>query len=50
MNYAEKPEPMDEVVKDKGISLIFLMQDVGVTVMVDSKALMFVVGTQMDFV
>eukprot|EP00744_Colponema_vietnamica_P004947 GILI01007315.1.p2 GENE.GILI01007315.1~~GILI01007315.1.p2 ORF type:complete len:133 (-),score=24.54 GILI01007315.1:294-692(-) len=39
MNYAEKVEKLDEVVEDKGV-----------TVVVDSKAVMFLTGAQMDFV
>ena len=38
MNYATKPEKFDEVIEDKGIKVI-----------VDSKAVMFVIGTEMDF-
>ena len=38
MNYATKPEKFDEVIEDKGVKVI-----------VDSKAVMFVIGTEMDF-
>ena len=38
MNYASAPEKFDEVVEDKGVKLY-----------VDAKAVMFVVGTEMDF-
>lgn len=39
MEYASKIEPLDEVIKTKGI-----------TVLIDSKALLFLLGTEMDFV
>jgi len=39
MDYAASIEKLDEVVTDKGV-----------TVVVDSKAVMFLVGTEMDFV
>lgn len=39
MEYATKIEPLDEVVKSKGV-----------TVLIDSKALLFLLGTQMDYV
>ena len=42
MNYAEQGDPvgkLDEVVEDKGVKVI-----------VESKALMFLVGTEMDYV
>jgi iron-sulfur cluster assembly protein len=38
MDFAEKLEPFDEVVEDKGVKII-----------VDPKALMFLLGTEMDF-
>jgi len=38
MNYAEKAERLDEVIEDKGVKIIL-----------DSKALMVLVGTQMDY-
>jgi iron-sulfur cluster assembly protein len=38
MDFVEKIEPFDEVVDDKGVKII-----------VDPKALMFLLGTQMDF-
>ncbi|WP_210488804.1 HesB/IscA family protein [Microvirga antarctica] len=38
MDYAEAVEPRDEVVEDKGV-----------TVLVDPKAVLFLLGTEMDF-
>ena len=38
MEYAEKANPTDEVVEDKGIKL-----------MIDPKAVMFLLGTEMDY-
>jgi iron-sulfur cluster assembly protein len=38
MDFVEKIEPFDEVVDDKGVKIV-----------VDPKALMFLLGTQMDF-
>ena len=38
VEYAEAKEPLDEVVEDKGVMLL-----------IDSKALMFLLGTQLDF-
>ena len=38
MEYAESVSPLDEVVEDKGV-----------TVLVDPKAVLFLLGTQMDF-
>ena len=38
LNYAEKPEPFDEVVEDKGIKIL-----------IEAKALMFLLGTRMDY-
>lgn len=38
MEYAEAAGPMDEVVEDKGV-----------TVLVDPKAVLFLLGTEMDF-
>ncbi len=38
MDYAEAAQPGDEVVEDKGV-----------TVFIDPKALLFLLGTQMDF-
>ena len=38
MEYAESVNPLDEVVEDKGV-----------TVLVDPKAVLFLLGTQMDF-
>jgi iron-sulfur cluster assembly protein len=38
MEYAEKVNPTDEVVEDKGIKL-----------MIDPKAVMFLLGTEMDY-
>lgn len=39
MDYATQIEPLDEVIKTKGV-----------TVLIDSKALLFLLGTEMDFV
>lgn len=39
MEFAAEKEPLDEVVEDKGVKLF-----------VDSKALMFLLGTEMDYV
>ncbi len=39
MSYAEAREPLDEVVEDKGV-----------TILVDPKAVLFLIGTEMDFV
>lgn len=36
---SQKPNPLDEVVEEKGVRVV-----------VDKKALMFIVGTEMDFV
>lgn len=38
MEYAEAAQPMDEVVEDKGV-----------TVLIDPKAVLFLLGTQMDY-
>jgi iron-sulfur cluster assembly protein len=38
MDYAESQEPLDEVVEDKGVRIL-----------IDPKAVMFLVGTEMDF-
>jgi len=38
MDYAETHEPLDEVVEDKGVRIL-----------VDPKAVMFLVGTEMDY-
>jgi iron-sulfur cluster assembly protein len=38
MEYAEEADPMDEVVEDKGV-----------TVLIDPKAVLFLLGTEMDF-
>ena len=38
MEYAEKVEPSDEVVEDKGVR-----------VLIDPKAVLFLLGSQMDF-
>ena len=38
MEFADKPNPMDEVVETKGVK-----------VMIDSKALMFLLGSEMDY-
>ena len=39
MEFAEEKQPLDEVVEQKGVKLF-----------VDSKALMFLIGTEMDYV
>ena len=39
MEFAAEKQPLDEVVEDKGV-----------TVLIDSKALMFLIGSEMDFV
>ena len=39
MEYAERVDPADEVVEDKGV-----------TILIDPKATMFIIGTEMDFV
>ncbi|MGI9407536.1 MAG: HesB/IscA family protein, partial [Hyphomicrobiaceae bacterium] len=38
MNYAETQEPLDEVVEDKGVR-----------VLIDPKAVLFLLGTEMDY-
>ena len=38
MEYAESPHPRDEVVEDKGVKLL-----------IDPKAVLFLLGTEMDF-
>ena len=39
MDYAEAPGPLDEVIEDQGVKIF-----------VDPKAIMFLLGTEMDFV
>ncbi len=39
MDYAEKANPLDEVVEDKGVKIF-----------IDPKAILFLLGTEMDFV
>ncbi len=39
MDYAEAPEPLDEVVEDNGI-----------TILIDPKAILFLLGTKIDYV
>ncbi len=39
MEFATEKEPFDEVVEDKGV-----------TVLIDSKALMYLIGSEMDYV
>lgn len=39
MDYADAPQPFEEVVEDKGVK-----------VFIDPKAIMFLIGTEMDFV
>ncbi len=36
--YAEAPEPLDEVVEDKGVRIV-----------VDSKAVLFLIGAEIDY-
>jgi len=38
MEYAEEADPLDEVVEDKGVKLL-----------IDPKAVLFLLGTEMDF-
>jgi iron-sulfur cluster assembly protein len=38
MEYAEKIEPLDEVIEDKGVRIL-----------VDPKAVLFLLGTEMDY-
>ena len=38
MEYAESPNPLDEVVEDKGV-----------TILVDPKAILFLIGTVIDY-
>ena len=39
MDYAEDQKPLDEVVEDKGVKIF-----------IDPKAILFLIGTEMDFV
>ena len=39
MDYAESAGPLDEVIEDKGVKIF-----------IDPKAIMFLIGTEMDFV
>ena len=39
LEYADEKEPMDEVVEDRGV-----------TILIDPKAMMFLLGTEMDYV
>ncbi|MBU6297757.1 MAG: iron-sulfur cluster assembly accessory protein [Alphaproteobacteria bacterium] len=39
MDYAERAEPLEEVVEDKGVKIF-----------IDPKAVLFLIGTEMDFV
>jgi iron-sulfur cluster assembly protein len=39
MDYAEQAGPLDEIVEDKGVKII-----------IDPKAILFLIGTEMDFV
>ena len=39
MDYAEEVEPLDEVVEDKGVKIY-----------IEPKAILFLIGTEMDFV
>ncbi|MEQ8404432.1 MAG: iron-sulfur cluster assembly accessory protein [Oceanicaulis sp.] len=38
MNYVEEPDPLDERVEDKGVEIV-----------VDSKSLLFLLGSQLDY-
>ena len=38
MEYAEKVDPLDEVIEDKGVRIL-----------VDTKAVLFLLGTEMDY-
>ncbi len=38
MEYAERPDPLDEVVEDKGVRIL-----------IDPKAILFLLGTEMDY-
>lgn len=38
VEFAEEKQPLDEIIEDKGVTLL-----------VDSKALMFLLGTQLDY-
>ena len=49
MNYCSEPEKFDEVVEDKGND-IKIRKKKGVKVVIDSKAVMVLVGTEMDYV
>jgi len=39
LEYTDEKRPFDEIIEDKGV-----------TILIDSKALMYLLGTQMDFV
>ena len=39
MDYAESAQPLEEVVEDKGVQIF-----------IDPKAILFLIGTEMDFV
>ena len=39
LDYVTEPEPLDELVEDKGV-----------TVLIDTKALMYLIGSEMDYV
>lgn len=39
MDYAEQQNPLDEVVEDRGVKIL-----------IDPKAILFLIGTEMDFV
>jgi iron-sulfur cluster assembly protein len=39
MDYAEEVKPLDEIVEDKGVKIF-----------IDPKAILFLIGTEMDFV
>ncbi len=38
MEYAERPQPLDEIVEDKGVKIL-----------IDPKAVLFLLGTEMDY-
>lgn len=47
MNYCSSPDKLDEIIEDKGT---LFSDKLGVRVIVDSKAVMILVGTEMDYV
>ncbi len=47
MNYASECEKFDEVIEDKGMTKT---KQLGIKIIIDQKALMFLVGTNMDYI